>query len=62
MTPEQCQSLFNLYTQVNQPQQTLGLGLGLYICRQIITAHGGEIGVDSEPNVGSQFWFTLPTA
>jgi two-component system sensor histidine kinase/response regulator len=62
MTPEQCQSLFNLYTQVNQPQQTLGLGLGLYICRQIITAHGGEIGVDSEPNMGSRFWFTLPIA
>lgn len=62
MTPAQCQNLFNLYVQVNQPQQTLGLGLGLYICRQIITAHGGEIGVDSEPNVGSQFWFTLPIA
>jgi two-component system, sensor histidine kinase and response regulator len=62
MTPKQCQNLFNLYAQVNQPQQTLGLGLGLYICRQIITAHGGEIGVDSEPNVGSQFWFTLPIA
>jgi two-component system, sensor histidine kinase and response regulator len=62
MTPAQCQNLFNLYVQVNQPQQTLGLGLGLYICRQIITAHGGEIGVDSKPNVGSQFWFTLPIA
>lgn len=62
MTPEQCQNLFDLYTQGKQPQQTLGLGLGLYICRQIITAHGGEIWVDSQLNVGSQFWFTLPVA
>ena len=62
MTPEQCQYLFDLYVQGKQPHQTLGLGLGLYICRQIITAHGGEIWVDSKPNVGSQFWFTLPIA
>ncbi len=60
MTSEQCQNLFELYVQGKKPQQTLGLGLGLYICRQIITAHGGEIWVDSKPNQGSQFWFTLP--
>jgi two-component system, sensor histidine kinase and response regulator len=62
MTPEQCQNLFELYAQGKRPQPTLGLGLGLYICRQIISAHGGEIWVDSKPNVGSQFWFTLPIA
>jgi two-component system, sensor histidine kinase and response regulator len=62
MTPEQCQNLFELYSQGKQPQRALGLGLGLYICRQIISAHGGEIWVDSKPNEGSQFWFTLPIA
>jgi signal transduction histidine kinase len=38
-----------------------GIGLGLYISREIVRAHGGEMGVVSgEPGKGAQFWFTLP--
>ncbi|MBD1913361.1 MULTISPECIES: HAMP domain-containing sensor histidine kinase [unclassified Leptolyngbya] len=60
MTPQQCAHLFELYTRGPNKRQSLSLGLGLYTCRQIITAHRGEIGVQSIPEVGSTFWFTLP--
>ncbi|WP_019498887.1 hybrid sensor histidine kinase/response regulator [Pseudanabaena sp. PCC 6802] len=62
VSPEQCESMFELYAQGASKRRSLGLGLGLYICKQIVDAHGGSIGIKSEVNVGSQFWFTLPIA
>jgi len=60
--PEQCEHLFDLYVRGYQSRHSVGLGLGLYLCRQIIGAHGGEIGVISSPGAGASFWFTLPLA
>jgi len=60
--PEQCEHLFDLYVRGYQSRHSVGLGLGLYLCRQIIGAHGGEIGVISSPGAGAIFWFTLPLA
>ncbi len=40
---------------------TIGSGLGLYIAKNIVQAHGGEIWVESEPTRGSTFHVTLPT-
>lgn len=39
-----------------------GSGLGLFIAKGIVQAHGGSIGVQSQPPNGSRFWFTTPTA
>lgn len=38
----------------------VGLGLGLYICRQIMLQHQGDVGVESAPGQGATFWFRLP--
>ncbi len=46
--------------QSNGKNNEKGLGLGLAISKEVITEHGGEIGVSSKPGAGSRFFFTLP--
>jgi len=60
MTQAESQSLFERYAQGSRVRRSPGIGLGLYLCRQIITAHGGQIGAISRPGAGATFWFTLP--
>lgn len=60
--PQHCQGLFDLYSRGSRARYMPGLGLGLYLCKQIIIAHGGEIGVISDRGKRTIFWFTLPLA
>jgi signal transduction histidine kinase len=55
----QRETIFEPYTRSQQTQYQPGLGLGLYICRQVVLAHGGKIGCEHLDR-GTIFWFTLP--
>ena len=58
--PGKSQELFNVYARGHANCRVTGHGLGLYICRKIVEAHGGSIGVETSASGGAEFWFTLP--
>jgi len=59
--PEKVPRLFDRYFRAENPgYHSSGLGIGLYICAEIIKKHQGEIGVETELGKGSTFWFMLP--
>ncbi|EOR96060.1 response regulator receiver sensor signal transduction histidine kinase [Arcticibacter svalbardensis MN12-7] len=53
--------IFNKYYRVDETSNRFqGLGIGLYICSEIIKRHHGSFGVDSSPGKGSSFYFSIP--
>jgi PAS domain S-box-containing protein len=62
IAPEQQAGLFERFYRVRNDNDAPGVGLGLAIAKGIVEAHGGSIGIDSEPGAGTRVWFTLPAA
>jgi PAS domain S-box-containing protein len=53
--------LFERYRRVRESKRTEGTGLGLFIAKTIVDAHGGEIRVESAPGTGSTFTIVIPS-
>ncbi|MEZ4725599.1 MAG: ATP-binding protein [Caldilineaceae bacterium] len=54
-------NLFRRYVRLDiQDNEEYGIGLGLYVVKTTIEAHGGAVGIEDRPDGGSVFWFTLP--
>jgi signal transduction histidine kinase len=63
ISPEELPQLFDRYFQTQRARtKGRGLGLGLFIAKGLVEAHGGSIHVESTPNVGSTFGVWLPSA
>ena len=61
IAPEDRSRVFEQFVRVGDRLRTPGLGLGLYITKQLVEAHGGTISVDSTLGEGSTFTVALPT-
>ena len=63
LSSEQQAQLFQPFQRLGRESSNIpGTGIGLVLCRELATLMEGEIGVRSEPGVGSRFWLDIPSA
>ncbi len=60
ISPDQHQKAFEMFGRCHTNSQVEGKGIGLAMCKKIIDIHQGKIWVESAPNEGAAFFFTLP--
>jgi signal transduction histidine kinase len=60
ISPESQEHIFRRFQRLESAKGTKGTGLGLSFCKLAVEAHGGRIWVDSTPDKGSRFTFSLP--
>lgn len=62
IAPDDQQHIFERFYRASGGRKVDSIGLGLYISKMLVEAHGGQIWVESTPGEGSIFYFTLPIA